>query len=45
MHVLAPNPGSSTLKYRLFDISAYAEKVLADGNIEHDDGAGRGRSH
>lgn len=35
MHILALNPGSSTLKYRLFEISANADSLLADGNLEH----------
>ena len=35
MHILAFNPGSSTLKYRLFEISANADSVLADGKLEH----------
>jgi acetate kinase len=36
MHILALNPGSSTLKYRLFDVTGPGdEKVLAEGIVEH----------
>src|SRR5262245_39947469 len=40
MRVLVLNPGSSTLKYRLVDLSAGTARTLAEGMAEHvaDDG-------
>src|SRR5262245_35052878 len=35
MHVLALNPGSSTLKYRLYDLGSAAESALASGTVDH----------
>ena len=40
MNILALNGGSSSLKFRLFEVTAEGEKVLTEGSAERVDGGG-----